>query len=924
MTSIDSNGIGEGIAVRVEAESSTRATEARFRGFVEAAREAIWAIDADGATTYANPRAASLLGYTSAELSRRTIFDFMTVESALVARAAFAQSANAELVELEFIRKDGTTVPTLVAVSPIPDEQETVGGLLAMITDITERKAAENKMADALRTADLERRRLEATLQAIPVGVWIADAAGRMVHSNPSAALIWGGHAPHVAGPDEYTVYRASWSRTRTPLTLEEYPLPRALRTGMMVDWETIDIERFDGTRGHILNSAAPILDADGLLLGGVAVSMDITDRHLAAAERDRLLASLEIERTRLSTVFELAPSFLAVLRGPTYVFERVNRAYETLVGRDVLGKTLREALPEVTHQGYIELLDHVRETGEPFVGKALPVYLTRVPGAVAELRYVDLVYQRVVDPDGEDRVMAHGVDITEQVVAVTALRRTEERLRDQFAKLPVPTFLWEKRADDFVLIDLNDAALLDPRWHGTVGRTATELFPHGWDARADATRCLTDGAVMRRSVTTEWPGHESRTFDLTIGPQPPDRVIVHSVETTEQTRLANELRQSQKMDAVGKLAGGIAHDFNNLLTVIGAHTAFLIEGQVDAGLLETDTPRVDSRAIQQAADRAAELTRQLLAFSRKQIMKPAVIDLNLVVEETDRLLARVLGEDIEVVLTLARDLGRVLADAGQVEQVLMNLVLNARDAMASGGRLSITTCNTTVDADARALRGIVPPGRYATLSVVDTGTGIDEATKAHLFEPFFTTKGVGKGTGLGLSTVHGIVTQSGGYITVASTQGDGATFTVYFPVVSAGGEPKATPDVEAPAAKGIETVLLVEDNPSVRQIAKRILVGEGYQVLEAADGQIALEVSASFDRPIDMVISDAVMPGMTGAAVLDHIRAERPNCKAILMSGYTDDEMTRRGISSKNVTFIQKPFTPANFTRLVRQTLDS
>jgi CheY-like chemotaxis protein len=282
------------------------------------------------------------------------------------------------------------------------------------------------------------------------------------------------------------------------------------------------------------------------------------------------------------------------------------------------------------------------------------------------------------------------------------------------------------------------------------------------------------------------------------------------------------------------------------------------------------------------------------------------------------------LGEDIEVVLTLASDLGHVLVDAGQVEQVLMNLVLNARDAMTSGGRLSITTRNTTLTADARGNRGLVPPGSYAVLVVADTGAGMDAATKAHLFEPFFTTKGVGKGTGLGLSTVHGIVSQSGGYVAVESAPGKGATFTVYFPVVAADTATAPSRSAETRAAKGIETVLLVEDNPSVRQIVKRILVDEGYHVLEAGDGQAALEVSASYDRPIDAVITDAVMPGMTGVAVLDRIRSARPLCRGILMSGHTDDEITRRGISAKDVTFIQKPFTPADFARQVRQALDA
>ena len=503
----------------------------------------------------------------------------------------------------------------------------------------------------------------------------------------------------------------------------------------------------------------------------------------------------------------------------------------------------------------------------------------------------------------------------------VTSLGQSEQRLRAQFMKLPVATFLWEARGDDFVLVELNDAAerLMMPLWADAVGRTATDLFPAGWPVRDDIVQCVRDGVVVRRSIAYEFgPGEEPRTFDLTIGPQLPDRVIVHAIETTEQTRLANQLRQAQRMEAVGQLAGGVAHDFNNLLTVIGAHTTFLLEG------FSPNDPRcVDARAIREASGRAAALTRQLLAFSRKQILTPAVVDLNIVVEDTHRMLGRLLGEDIEIVERRAPNLGLVLVDVGQIEQVLMNVVLNARDAMPQGGRLTIATREVTVAADSSFLRGIVPVGHYVVLSVADTGVGMDAATKARVFEPFFTTKEVGKGTGLGLSTVFGIVSQSGGYITVESAPGEGATFDVYFPVVRPGDA--LEPSLGDPhPQRGGETVLLVEDDPAVRHIAKRVLVREGYHVLEAADGRAALALSASHDGPIDAVITDAVMPGMTGVVVLDQMRIDRPNCKAILMSGYTDDEMTRRGISTSDVTFVQKPFTPADFARQVRQALDS
>jgi len=652
-------------------------------------------------------------------------------------------------------------------------------------------------------------------------------------------------------------------------------------------------------------------------------VLVDDSERPCTAHEREHLLAALETERSRLALIFERAPAFMAVMRGPTYIFERANPACHEMLGRtELVGKTVLEAVPEVEAQGYIELLDHVRITGEPFIGRQMPVTLLRGSGMTPEVRYMDFVYQRIDDPDGEVRVVAHGVDITEQVVAADALRETQERLRDQFAKLPVPTFLWELEGDDFVLVDYNEAAmpLVEPQWEGAIGRRASQLFPNGWPVHADARTSLREERVIHRTFVSERSdGAEPRTFDLTIGPQPPKRVLIHAVDTTEQTRLANQLRQAQKMDAVGQLAGGVAHDFNNLLTVISAHSALLIDE-----LSENDARRQDARAIQQASARAASLTRQLLAFSRKQILRPALVDLNLVVDETHRLLDRLVGEDIEIVLTLAPDLGLVLVDIGQVEQVVMNLVLNSRDAMQSGGRLTITTKNVAVASDAPKIRGIVPAGSYAVLSVSDTGVGMDEQTQARVFEPFFTTKPLGKGTGLGLSTVYGIVKQSDGYVLLDSKPGRGSTFDVYLPIVD-GNRAAESPEAECmPVEHRAETVLLVEDDDAVRQVAKRILRAEGYDVLEASDGEDALALSTLHAGPIDAVVTDAVMPGITGAAVLERIRAQRPGCKAILMSGYTNDEMTRRGISSSDVTFVQKPFTVEDFARLVRLSLDS
>lgn len=776
----------------------------------------------------------------------------------------------------------------------------------------------------ALLVGAADRLRLDATLEALPVGVWIADATGRITHSNQAAARIWGGEVPHAQTVEGYAVYTGRWPDTGISLEPEEWSLARTLRTSLPIADELVQLDRFDGKTGYVLVSSAPILDGDGSSIGALVVNTDVTERQAAAQDRERMVVALEFERARLAAIFEEAPSFLAVLRGPDYVFERSNPAYQQLVGhREVIGKSLFEALPEVRGQGFLELLDEVRVTGVPFVGKQTPVLLARVPGAPLETRYLDMVYQRIVDGLGDYAIVAHGVDVTEQVLATQALRRTERLLRDQFAKLPVPTYLWKAHGDDFMLLESNEAAVRSAPTHGAaaIGQLTRTLFPGMDDARKEMLRALRDNIVVRCTAEFEGsPGFGKRRVELTIGPQQPDRVLVHAVDTTARIELEAQLRQAQKMDAVGRLAGGVAHDFNNLLTVIGAHSAFMMEA-----LESSDVLHEDAAAIQQAGIRAAGLTRQLLAFSRKQILKPVVLDLNLVVEETEKLLARLLGEDIRIVTALASGVVAVVADSSQLSQVLMNLAVNARDAMPNGGALTIRTSIVTLDSKSQGELKRAPSGEYAVLEVSDSGIGMDASTRARLFEPFFTTKEPGKGTGLGLATVYGIVKQSAGYILCESKPNVGTSFRVYLPAppVTTGALDQELMSAESAAVRGVETVLLVEDERQVREIASRILRRHGYVVLLAASGAEALAVSEAFASTIHLVISDAVMPGLTGAETVRQLQERRPGLKALFMSGYTDDEILRRGIVSSTTAFIQKPFTLADFARATREALD-
>jgi two-component system, cell cycle sensor histidine kinase and response regulator CckA len=395
---------------------------------------------------------------------------------------------------------------------------------------------------------------------------------------------------------------------------------------------------------------------------------------------------------------------------------------------------------------------------------------------------------------------------------------------------------------------------------------------------------------------------------------------ITERKRAEEQLQLSQEqVRQAQKMEAVGRLAGGIAHDFNNLLTAILSYSELAL-----TDLRPEDPIREDIQQIREAGGRAAELTKQLLAFSRRQLLQFSTLSLNDVVIQAEPMLQPLMGDDVEIRLALSPTLGHTRADAGQLEQVLLNLAVNARDAMPSGGALTLTTAAVEVDADAPARWGHLVPGSYVTLAVQDTGTGMSPEVQERIFEPFFTTKGLGQGTGLGLSTVHGIVNQSGGHIIVASETGGGSTFTIFLPASAPAPEPARAESPAAPAVQGAsETVLLVEDEDLVRQLAREILLRNGYRVLEAADGAEALRVVTQYEGEIDLMVTDVVMPRMSGNELVGHARPLRPAMRVLYVSGYSEEAIARHGKLTEGVELLPKPYTPSVLTAKIRQILD-
>jgi len=400
---------------------------------------------------------------------------------------------------------------------------------------------------------------------------------------------------------------------------------------------------------------------------------------------------------------------------------------------------------------------------------------------------------------------------------------------------------------------------------------------------------------------------------------EPEEILEVIAEDITEKRVLEDQFRQAQKMEAVGRLAGGVAHDFNNLLMVISGYAEVILEKLDANGALHHK-----ATAIQQAADRATTLTRQLLAFSRKQLLELKVVDLNAIVSDMERLLRPLIGENVQLTTRLGSGLGRTRADAGQMEQVIMNLVVNAKDAMPEGGSLSIQTANAVLDDAYRQDRTYIQPGAYVMLSVSDTGSGMDKETQSRIFEPFFTTKEKGKGTGLGLSTVYGIVKQSGGYIFAHSEVGQGTTFRIYLPRVEEPVEPITAHARANTTARGSETVLLVEDEESVRGLVRETLESRGYTVLEAADGEAALVLAQSFETHIDLLVTDVVMPGMSGRELAAQLKQTRQQTRVLFLSGYTEDAIAQEGGLEPGAAFLQKPFTLQNLARKVREVLQA
>ncbi len=624
-----------------------------------------------------------------------------------------------------------------------------------------------------------------------------------------------------------------------------------------------------------------------------------------------------DLAARRFGIFFEYANDTVVVLDTSGTIVE-VNTLWEQVFGltaAEAVGRNISEfATPSDVTQQANDFTNLVN--GEGAARKAVQV---QTPSG--KKLYMDFSAKRV-NVHGQDFIFAIGRDVTAHLQAVNALAEAEEKYRNFIERIPGVIWSGSIRTGSITFV----TASVERIW----GFTAEEVVKGGrmlWFSRIhpdDRNRVAQIQAAI---------AHSNASFDLECQFQRKDgqwiwirnRSIANYErngerfidgmfsEITEERRMEERLRQAQKLEAVGRLTGGIAHDFNNIMAAILANTHFLIEG-----LPEGNELRTDALEIKKAAERAANLTRQLTAFSRKQVLTSKELDLNRVVSSVDQMVRTVVGDHITVSFSPGAALGMIRADASQIEQMIMNMALNSRDAMPSGGKFSIETANVDIDENYASSHNLTKPGRYVMLTITDTGCGMDATVQRRIFEPFFTTKDVGKGNGLGLSTCYGIVQQSGGSIWVKSEVGVGTVFKIYLPRTD------AVSDVIDSGAEKKKSILLVEDHDQVRKAARKVLESRGYQVHSAASMEEALAICANADIEIDMILSDVVMPEGSGPDLFQQARVSRPALRVLFMSGYADYARFGTGLVDSATNFIQKPFVPSDLAKKVREVLEA
>jgi PAS domain S-box-containing protein len=766
------------------------------------------------------------------------------------------------------------------------------GRFVALFDDITERKRVEESL-----------QKLQLAVEQSESVVFMTDPEGAITYVNPAFERVYGysreetlGKTPRIlkGGGRDQAYYQRLW---------------QGLLAGKSVREEFVN-KRRDGKLVPVEASVSPVMDARGGRIGFIAVQHDLT-------ERKRSEERIRISEEKYRLLFDSNPLPTWVFDNETLAFLAVNQAARDHYGYSLdefLSMTIKDIRPP---EDVPSLLGGIGLEGPGFQKSGIWRHRKKDGTLIhAEVTSAPFVFE------GRAAQLVLAIDVTDRLRAEEGMRRSEERFRRLFDSNTIGISVAELSGN---VLESNDAYL------AMIGYTREELLSGvvRWDGITPAEYREKDQIAVEQLQRTGVAQPYEKALIRKDGTHVPlligiamleaseRSIIAYTVDLSSRRQLEEQFRQAQKMEAVGQLAGGVAHDFNNLLTVILGYSD-LLAGRLKPGSVESE----ELDEIRKAGERAASLTRQLLAFSRQQVLERMVLDVNDLITDIEKMLRRLIGEDVELVTVLDPALHRVFADAGQLEQVIMNLAVNARDAMPRGGRLTIETANVELDEAYARLHATVRPGSYVMIAVSDTGVGMNGETLACIFEPFFTTKGLGKGTGLGLATVYGIIKQSGGYVWVYSEVGKGTTFKIYLPLVEEGGEAEPVPAAEPDALHGSETVLLVEDEQSVRTLSRSILEGYGYTVLEAASGKEGLEVARNYPLPIHLVLTDVVMPEMGGSDMASRLEALRPGVRVLYMSGYTDDAVFRHGLLEKGRVFLQKPFTPGTLARKVREVL--
>ena len=878
-------------AERKQAEDALRRANDYNRSLLEASLDPLVTIAPDGKIADVNSATENVTGRTRDELIGTDFSDYFTDPEK--ARAGYQKAFREGLVrdyELEIRHRDGCAIPVLYNAAVYRDEAGTVLGVFAAARDITELKAAEQTLRGS-------EERFRSLVENATVGIYRTTPQGRVLMANPTLVRMLG-----------FKDFEKLAARNLEKEGFEPNHARRLFRKRMEQDGEIRGMEaawtRQDGTVIFVSESARAIRGEDGKILYYDGIVEDITEKK--RAEEALRLTQFSVEHAS-DAIFWMDPQGRILY---------VNEAACHSLGRsreELLSLSIPDIDPLVTKEAWGTTWETVKARGSLVLetqhqtkqGRVFPVEMTA--------NYLDF--------GGKEYSFAFARDITERkraeaehVRLVTAIEQSAEAVMITTTSGEIeyvnPAF---SRITGY---SRKEARGQNPRILKS-GNQDPALYQQLWAT-------ILQGKIWHGELTNRRKDGSLYNEQMTIAPVRGERgEVTHFIATKQDITARKELEQrfvqAQKMEAVGRLAGGVAHDFNNLLTVINGYVQILTQRSSPK-----DPRRGLFEEIQMAGERAASLTRQLLAFSRRQVLEPKVLDLSNVLANTETMLRRLIGEDIELATKLKPGLGRVKVDPGQIEQVIMNLAVNARDAMPQGGKFIIETASVEVDEDYARSHKPMTPGKYVMLSVGDTGCGMDLATQAHIFEPFFTTKVKGKGTGLGLATVYGIVKQSGGFIWVYSEPGQGATFKIYFPCVEELAPTAEPAKVRRPTkpAKGKETILVVEDEIGVRSLVCETLKSKGYNTLAAEGAAEALKIAEQHTKPIHLLLTDVVMPLTGGKELATRLFTLHPESKVLYMSGYTDDAVVPQGISEGGTPLLQKPFLPNALLLKVREVL--